>query len=166
MEKYGRLGQVARTETTLMIVPPLRAIIPGATARVKDIVPLIFTSRTSKARERRGSSCSRVEIRDIPALLIKMSTGPNLSSVSLTARSGAAGSVTSATIARAGGWSRERISSTRLSRSERVRDRHATEAPAAAKARAVARPIPRPAPVMRTTFDERVEVCLEGWMKG
>ena len=153
-------------ETMFMIVPDLREVMDGRTACVNASVPLRFTSRTSKTALRGEGSCCKVEMREMPALLIRMSIGPRISSICRTARAGSEASVTEPWIARALGWFLCEISETTASRSERVRERQATWAPAAAKAKAVAFPMPRPAPVMRTTLPVREDLYFEGATKG
>lgn len=100
-------------------------------------------------------------MRDIPALLMRMSIGPNSFSTVLMMVLGAEGWETSATMGRAMP-PEEVISETRVLRSGERRAMMAVWAPAAAKALAVARPMPEEAPVITTWRVLGVGFVVEG----
>jgi hypothetical protein len=115
-----------------------------------------------------------------PALLTRISIGPSLFSISEIIWTGSES--TSRTRKSVGTLEACLISASRVSSSEDVRERHATEVPAAAKARLVARPLvrsqwsrgvtclplpsPRPALVIKAIFPFSLLVECEGAIKG
>ena len=138
-------------EATLTMRPRPRATIPGRTARQKLAAPVRFVERTrshsSGVRLRKGFQ------RKTPALLTRMSTGPNSASARSTTASAAPRRVMSAGIARHCAFNRfswAAVSSSSFS----VRATSATRAPSCAKRAATERPIPRPAPVTTTVLFE------------
>jgi hypothetical protein len=109
-------------------------------------------------------SALKRDMRQMPALFIRISIFPNLSITLLIMESGA--ERTSPAIVRIGVPYLVVISEASFSRSGDVRARTARGAPDAAKARAVVRPIPREAPVMGMTLPVREAGLLRKMMKG
>src|SRR6266508_3831198 len=135
-------------EPILMILPPARAIMTGATARARRNMEVRFVAST---RSHSSSVTSTVFFSSVmPALLTRMSTGPSVVPTSRTAASISAARVTSSRKppARLPG---RRISSAVFSAWSIERAQQATSAPAAPSASAMARPIPRLAPVTSAT---------------
>src|SRR5262249_9823139 len=135
-------------EPMLMILPPWRAIIPGATARANRNMDVRFVASTASHS---SSVTSTVFFsRMMPALLTRTSTAPSAASTSRTARPRSDALVTSSLtpVARP---PRSRICSAVRSICSCERAQHATSAPAAPSASAIACPMPRLAPVTSAT---------------
>src|SRR5262247_534028 len=140
-------------EPTLMILPRLRSIMPGATARAQRNMEVRLVTSTSSHSSSVTSSDGLSSV--TPALLTRTSMGPSVRSASVTAARIPSALVTSSGIARA------RPPADTISALARAAQ--ATLAPASAKARAMARPRPRLAPVtnaVRPSREKRRSVVL------
>src|SRR5262245_50964983 len=143
-----------------MILPRLRSIMPGATARAQRNmeVRLVASTPSHSSSVTSSDGLSRVT----PALLTRMSMGPRVPSASLTACRISSALVTSRGIARARPPAPS-ISAAADTISSLARAAQAILAPASAKASAMARPRPRLAPVtnaVRPSREKRRSVVL------
>src|SRR5262249_23549228 len=143
-----------------MILPRLRSIIPGATARAQRNMEVRLVTSTSSHSSSVTSSDGLSSV--TPALLTRTSMGPSVRSASVTAARIPSALVTSSGIARARPPAAS-ISAATDTISALARAAQATLAPASAKARAMARPRPRLAPVtnaVRPSREKRRSVVL------
>src|SRR5215831_10443024 len=131
-------------EPTLIILPRLRSIIPGATARAQRNMEVRLVTSTSSHSSSVTSTDALSSV--TPALLTRMSMGPSARSASVTAARIPSALVTSSGMARARPPAAS-ISAAANAIWSLPRAAQATAAPASPRARAMARPSPRLAPV-------------------
>ena len=142
-------GALAPVLSTLMIRPQRRCFMPGKTRRTARIAANSFNSRSSTHSA--SVISSKGMRREVPALLTRISTGPNAFSAVAMRRSMSSALPTSATQAQTLPSPADSTSSRVCSNTSSRRAVIQTWAPAAAKLSAMARPRPRLLPVIRAT---------------
>src|SRR6185295_1048628 len=142
-------GHDAATEPMLITCPRLRATIPGSTARVQYVRPLMFVS-TMTSQSSTSAVCAGLMPRARPALLTRRSGASNGDGSDANVRSTAARSRTSSVAT----WTVVFFESSSFAASRRSARRAASTSrhPSAANRRAHARPKPLVAPVITAVF--------------
>ena len=140
---------VATAELVVRRTPVFLLSIEGSTARINATGARTLTSCTRHQTSRSSSSTAKGLMREMPALLTRISTGPSSLSTCATILSAAPLAVTSATTEIALPFA-DLISSTRVRRSCSRRATAATDAPAAANTFEIDRPRPTDEPVTMT----------------